>query len=75
MAEKLALKRLAGSDLSFFDVHFRNQTYGDHRQKGINLNTDVFVDQLNLLVRRSDFLQLLTTAICRRDTQVLDPWH
>lgn len=45
MAEKLALKRLAGSDLSFFDFHFRNKTYGDHRQKGINLNTDVFVDQ------------------------------
>jgi hypothetical protein len=45
MAEKLALKRLAGSDLSFFDLHFRNKTYGDHRQKGINLNTDVFVDQ------------------------------
>ena len=45
MAEKLALKRLAGSDLSFFDHHFRNQTYGGHRQKGINLNTDVFVDQ------------------------------
>jgi hypothetical protein len=22
-------------------VHFRNKTYGDHRQKGINLNTDV----------------------------------
>ena len=45
MAEKLALKRLAGSDLLFFDYHFRNKTYGDHRQKGINLNTDVFVDQ------------------------------
>ena len=45
MADKLALKRLAGSDLSFFDFHFRNKTYGDHRQKGINLNTDVFVDQ------------------------------
>ena len=45
MAEKLALKRLAGSDLSFFEYHFRNKTFGDHRQKGINLNTDVFVDQ------------------------------
>lgn len=45
MAEKLALKRLAGSDLSFFERHFRNRTYGDFRQKGINLNTDVFVDQ------------------------------
>lgn len=45
MAERLALKRLAGSDLSFFEWHFRNKTYGDHRQKGINLNTDVFVDQ------------------------------
>jgi len=45
MAERLALKRLRGSDLSFFDYHFRNKTYGDVRQKGINLNTDVFVDQ------------------------------
>lgn len=45
MAEKLALKRLRGSDLSFFDIHFRNKTYGDVRQKGINLNRDVFVDQ------------------------------
>lgn len=45
MAEKFALKRLAGSDLSFFEYHFHNKTYGDYRQKGINLNTDVFVDQ------------------------------
>jgi hypothetical protein len=43
--EKLALKRLAGSDLSFFDFHFRKKSSGDHRQKGINLNTDVFADQ------------------------------
>jgi hypothetical protein len=45
VAEKLSLKRLRGSDLSFFEVHFRNKTHGDVRQKGINLNTDVFVDQ------------------------------
>jgi hypothetical protein len=45
MAEKFALKRLRGSDLSFFEFHFRNETYGKARQKGINLNTDVFIDQ------------------------------
>ncbi|MCB1522032.1 MAG: DUF3883 domain-containing protein [Hyphomicrobiaceae bacterium] len=45
MAEKIALKRLGNSDLSFFEYHFRNKTFGDHRQKGINLNRDVFVDQ------------------------------
>ena len=46
MADKIALKRLGRSDLSFFEYHFRNQTFGDHRQKGINLNREVFVDQL-----------------------------
>lgn len=43
MPEYLALKRLTTSDLSFFEWHFRHNP--DHRQKGINLNTDVFVKQ------------------------------
>lgn len=53
MAEKLALKRLAGSDLSFFELHFRRKTFGNHRQKGINLNKDVFEDQFYPDVRAS----------------------
>ncbi len=44
--ERFALKRLTDSDLSFFETHFRSKRFGDHRQKGINLNSDVFVDHL-----------------------------
>lgn len=44
MARKLALKRLTASDLTFFEWHFRNRPAGN--QKAINLNADVFVDQL-----------------------------
>jgi len=63
MAEKLALKRLAKSDLSFFEYHFANETYGKNRQKGINLNTDVFVDQFypNALATIGTHRPVLTT--------------
>ena len=44
MFKKLALKRLTASDLTFFVWHFRNQTVGN--QKAINLNADVFVNEL-----------------------------
>lgn len=41
---KIALKRLTASDLTFFEWQFKNQPAGN--QKAINLNADVFVDQL-----------------------------
>lgn len=41
---KLALKRLTASDLTLFEWHFRNRNAGN--QKAINLNRDVFIDQL-----------------------------
>ena len=41
---KLALKKLTASDLTLFEWHFRNRNAGN--QKAINLNADVFVDQL-----------------------------
>jgi len=44
MLRKFALKRLTASDLTFFEWHFRNHNAGN--QKAINLNADVFVDQL-----------------------------
>ena len=44
MLDKLALKRLTASDLTFFEWHFRNHNAGN--QKAINLNADVFIDQL-----------------------------
>ena len=44
MMSKLVLKRLTASDLTFFEWHFRNRNAGN--QKAINLNADVFKDQL-----------------------------
>ena len=44
MIERLALKRLTASDLTFFEWHFKNANAGN--QKAINLNADVFVGQL-----------------------------
>ncbi len=44
MTDKLALKRLTASDLTFFEWHFRNRNAGN--QKAINLSADVFLDQL-----------------------------
>src|SRR2546423_2477003 len=44
MARKLAIKRLTASDLTFFEWQFKNNNAGN--QKAINLNSDVFVEQL-----------------------------
>ena len=44
MAQKLALKRLTASDLTFFEWHFTNHNAGN--QKAINLNADVFIERL-----------------------------
>ena len=44
MLDKLAIKRLTASDLTFFEWHFRNRNAGN--QKAINLNADVFTGQL-----------------------------
>ncbi len=44
MLTKLALKRLTASDLTFFEWHFKNRQAGN--QKAINLNANVFTDQL-----------------------------
>jgi hypothetical protein len=41
---RIALKRLTASDLTFFEWQFKNQPAGN--QKAINLNADVFIDQL-----------------------------
>lgn len=41
---KLAIKRLTGSDLTFFEWQFRNRLAGN--QKSINLNANVFIDEL-----------------------------
>lgn len=44
MSQKIALKKLTASDLTFFDWHYRNHPAG--KQKAINLNADVFIQQL-----------------------------
>lgn len=44
MLRRFALKRLTASDLTFIEWHFRNHNAGN--QKAINLNADVFVDEL-----------------------------
>ncbi len=44
MATKIALKRLTKSDLTIFEWQFRNRNAGN--QKSVNLNANVFVDQL-----------------------------
>ena len=44
MMAKLAVKRLSASDLTFFEWHFRHGNAGN--QKAINLNANVFKDDL-----------------------------
>lgn len=44
MTHKIAIKRLTASDLTFFEWQFRHHNAGN--QKAINLNADVFIDQL-----------------------------
>src|SRR2546426_10861620 len=51
MKRKLCVKRLTDSDLTFFEWHFRNRNAGN--QKAINLNADVFVEELFPVLRDS----------------------
>lgn len=44
MPQKLALKRLTASDLTFFEWQFSNHNAGN--QKAINLNADIFINKL-----------------------------
>lgn len=44
MLKKLAAKRLTASDLTLFEWHYKNKNAGN--QKAINLNANVFVDEL-----------------------------
>lgn len=44
MPDRLAIKELTGSDLTFFDSIFKRSNVGN--QKAINLNADVFADVL-----------------------------
>lgn len=41
---KMSVKRLTASDLTFFEWHFQNRNAGN--QKAINLNADVFIQEL-----------------------------
>jgi hypothetical protein len=45
MSRRFALKRLTASDLTFFQWHHDNQKVGGN-QKAVNLNADVFEEQL-----------------------------
>lgn len=62
MPNRLALKRLTQSDLTFIDWHFQRKTFGESRQKAINLNARVFVEQM--------FPELLRTPASRFDVLV-----
>jgi len=44
MPDRIAIKRLTASDLTFFESLFRKLSAGN--QKAVNLNADVFVEQL-----------------------------
>ena len=44
MIQKIVLKRMTSSDLTFFAWHYLNEPAGN--QKAINLNADVFIDIL-----------------------------
>lgn len=48
--DKLALKRLTASDLTFFKWHFVNRQAG--KQKALNLSRNVFVDELYPMLAR-----------------------
>lgn len=52
MPDRIAIKRLTRSDLSFFQSHY--EQYPKLKQKGINLNANVFIDQLYPSARMSD---------------------
>lgn len=66
MPERLALKRLTASDLTFFEVLFRTLNVGN--QKSINLNADVFVERLypelpNLVATVGDVIPVSLTIL------------
>jgi hypothetical protein len=46
MSQRIAIKRLTQSDLTFVDWHFQRKTSGKSKQKAINLNRDVLIDTL-----------------------------
>lgn len=46
MADRIAIKRLTQSDLTFIDYHFQMKTFGESKQKAINLNRNVLIDRL-----------------------------
>ncbi len=46
MSRKLALKKLTKSDLTIFKWQFENQPGKKSKQKAINLNSNVFIEQL-----------------------------
>ncbi|SHH57201.1 protein of unknown function [Sporobacter termitidis DSM 10068] len=51
--EKMALKKLTHSDLTFFKCYFSNQKEKPSKQKALNLNSDVFVDELYPELRKT----------------------
>lgn len=51
--EKMALKKLTHSDLTFFKCYFSNQKEKPSKQKALNLNSDIFVDELYPELRKS----------------------
>jgi hypothetical protein len=66
MVDRIALKRLTASDLTFFESLFR--TVGAGNQKAINLNADVFVERLypalpGLVPMLGDVIPLTMTVV------------
>jgi hypothetical protein len=49
---KLAIKRLTGSDLTFFEHQYRTEPKG--KQKAINLNSEILVDRIYPALRRPE---------------------
>ncbi len=64
MIQKLALKRLTASDLTFFEWHFRHINAGN--QKAVNLNANVLTGQL--------YPELDTIASERHNRLPIDLW-
>ncbi len=66
MPDRIALKRLTASDLTFFESLFRTLNAGN--QKAINLNADVFIQQLypalpNLVATLGDVIAVSLTLL------------
>lgn len=66
MPDRLAVKRLTASDLTFFEHLFRTLDVGN--QKSINLNADVFVERLypqlpNLVAQIGDVIPVALTIL------------